>query len=117
MPWLELEDLMHRLELTTASELDTALEFAENTIAHCKDYRQRESLLRELAAKIVDMKVEVRRAFGEDSPAYRILVLRGRRIDYWLKTVRIIHLLLSKYFWFAVLLFLLWFLFRVKGLA
>ncbi|KAG7439109.1 uncharacterized protein BT62DRAFT_1081790 [Guyanagaster necrorhizus] len=114
----ELEDLMRRLELTMTSELDKTLELAEKVIAQCKDSRQRESFLLELAAEIVETKVEVRRAFGEDSPAYRILVLHERRINYRLKTARIVRLLLSKYLWLVVLsLFLLWFLFRVKGLA
>ncbi|KAG7439064.1 uncharacterized protein BT62DRAFT_939305 [Guyanagaster necrorhizus] len=78
-----IEDIERQLvEFATTSELVMTLELAQNAISQCKDYRLKESLLRKLAAEIVDIKVAVRNRSGEDCDVYRILVLQERIVVY-----------------------------------
>ncbi|KAG7440286.1 uncharacterized protein BT62DRAFT_924173 [Guyanagaster necrorhizus] len=67
--------------VTSSSELAMTLESIKDAIARCKEYRLKESLIRELAAEIVDLKVTVRNRSGEDCDAYRMLVLQEKRVD------------------------------------
>ncbi|KAG7451761.1 uncharacterized protein BT62DRAFT_1070986 [Guyanagaster necrorhizus] len=80
--FLELEYLKRRLVVvTTSSELAITLESIKDAIARCKDYQLKESLIRELAAEIVDLKVTVRNRSGEDCDEYRMLVLQEKWVD------------------------------------
>ncbi|KAG7440258.1 uncharacterized protein BT62DRAFT_633540 [Guyanagaster necrorhizus] len=82
--FLELEYLKRRLVVvTTSSELAITLESIKDAIARCKDYQLKESLIRELVAEIVDLKVTVRNRSGEDCDEYRMLVLQEKRVAHW----------------------------------
>ncbi|PBK64225.1 hypothetical protein ARMSODRAFT_962409 [Armillaria solidipes] len=105
-------NLKRELQLTLPSLFVNVLQSAEGKLASAEDCRQKESVLRALAAEIEVFKPGMRQLFGEDSDAYKHLLLEEKLVTHRLTDVMIFCLLSSKLFWLVILSpFLLWFLF------
>ncbi|KAK0245105.1 hypothetical protein EDD85DRAFT_1016299 [Armillaria nabsnona] len=105
-------NLKRELQLTLSSLFVTVLQSPEGKLASAEDYRQKKSVLRALAAEIEMFKPGMLQLFGEDSDAYRHLLLEEQLASARLTDVMILCLLSSKLFWLVILSpFLLWFLF------
>ncbi|SJL11712.1 uncharacterized protein ARMOST_15120 [Armillaria ostoyae] len=68
-------NLKRELQLTLSSLFVNVLQSAEGKLAMTEDCRQKESVLRALAAEIERFKPGMLQLFGEDSDAYRHLLL------------------------------------------
>ncbi|SJL11722.1 uncharacterized protein ARMOST_15130 [Armillaria ostoyae] len=71
-------DLQRQLQFALSSLFLDLLQSTEAELARCKDYRRKETLLRELAAEIEEFKPGMRQMFGEDSVAYSHLLLEQK---------------------------------------
>ncbi|KAK0442255.1 uncharacterized protein EV420DRAFT_1768864 [Desarmillaria tabescens] len=67
--------LKREIELIMSYQLIQIMRSAQDEIAQSKSYRQKRSLLRQLAATLEDFKPGIRETFGEDSEAYQHLLL------------------------------------------